>query len=67
LKWRYFLINDLILLIDIHLNVQNASVKHDLNKAQTKALARLEQERMVYIPAEDSAAGVAKVVYTSKK
>ncbi|MBU0464046.1 MAG: hypothetical protein KKE12_10620 [Proteobacteria bacterium] len=35
--------NDLILLTDIPLNVQTASVKHGLNKAQTKALARLEQ------------------------
>jgi len=43
LKWRSFLMNDLILLIDIPLKVQKASVKLDLNKAQTKALARLEQ------------------------
>ena len=43
LEWRSFLNNDLILLTDIPLKVQKASVKHDLNKAQTKALARLEQ------------------------
>ena len=43
LKWQSFLMNDLILLTDIPLNVQTASVKHGLNKAQTKALARLEQ------------------------
>jgi len=43
LKWLSFLLNDLILLTDIPLNVQTASVKHGLNKAQTKALARLEQ------------------------
>jgi len=43
LKWRSFLTHDLILLTDIPLKVQKASVKHDLNKAQTKALARLEQ------------------------
>ncbi|MBC8440337.1 MAG: ParB/RepB/Spo0J family partition protein, partial [Deltaproteobacteria bacterium] len=43
LKWRSFLTHDLILLTDIPSNVQKASVKHDLNKAQTKALARLEQ------------------------
>ncbi|MBU1695656.1 MAG: hypothetical protein KKD21_01255 [Proteobacteria bacterium] len=35
--------NDLILLTDIPSIVQTASVKHGLNKAQTKALARLEQ------------------------
>ncbi|MBT5970472.1 DNA methyltransferase [Desulfobacula sp.] len=43
LKWRSFLTHDLILLIDIPLKVQKASVKLDLNKAQTKALAKLEQ------------------------
>jgi hypothetical protein len=43
LKWQSFLLHDLILLTDIPLNVQKASVKHDLNKAQTKALAKLEQ------------------------
>ncbi len=43
LMWRSFLNNDLILLTDIPLNVQKASVKHDLNKAQTKALGKLEQ------------------------
>jgi len=43
LKWQSFLVNDLILLTDIPLKVQTASVKHGLNKAQTKALPRLEQ------------------------
>ena len=43
LKWQSFLMNDLILLTDIPSSVQKASVKHDLNKAQTKALAKLEQ------------------------
>ena len=43
LKWRSFLIHDLILLTDIPSIVQTASVKHCLNKAQTKSLARLEQ------------------------
>jgi len=43
LQWRSFLNNDLILLTEIPSNVQKASVKHGLNKAQTKALARLEQ------------------------
>ena len=43
LKWQSFLLYDLILLTDIPLNVQKASVKLDLNKAQTKALARLEK------------------------
>jgi len=43
LKWQSFLMHDLILLTDISLKVQKASVKLDLNKAQTKALAKLEQ------------------------
>jgi len=43
LKWQSFFIHDLILLTDIPLTVQKASVKHDLNKAQTKSLARLEK------------------------
>jgi len=43
LKWQSFLMNDLILLTDIPSIVQTASIKHALNKAQTKALARLEQ------------------------
>lgn len=43
LKWQSFLMNDLILLTDIPSIVQTASVKHGLNKSQTKALARLEQ------------------------
>jgi hypothetical protein len=38
LKWRSFLTHDMILLTDIPLKVQKASVKLDLNKAQTKAL-----------------------------
>ena len=43
LKWQSFLRHDLILLTDIPSKVQKASVKYSLNKAQTKALARLEQ------------------------
>jgi len=43
LEWRSFLAHDLILLTDIPLKVQEASVKHNLNKAQTKELAKLEQ------------------------
>jgi hypothetical protein len=43
LKWQSFLMNDLVLLTDIPSNVQKASVQHSLNKAQTKALAKLEQ------------------------
>ena len=34
LKWQSFLNNNLILLTDIPLNVQTASVKHGLNKAK---------------------------------
>ena len=34
LKWRSFLIHDLILLTDIPSKVQKASVKHGLNKAK---------------------------------
>jgi hypothetical protein len=43
LKWQSFLMHDLILLTDIPSKVQKASVKHCLNKALAKALARLEQ------------------------
>jgi hypothetical protein len=43
LMWRSFLMHDLTLLTDIPSKVQKASVKCNLNKAQTKALARLEQ------------------------
>ena len=43
LKWQSFLVHDLLLLTDIPSKVQKASIKHGLNKAQTKALARLEQ------------------------
>ena len=43
LEWRSFLAHDLILLTDIPSKVQKASVKHKLNKAQTKALARIER------------------------
>jgi len=42
LKWQSFLLHDLILLTGIPSNVQKASVKHSLNKAQTKAFAKLE-------------------------
>ena len=48
LEWRSFLNNDLILLTDIPSIVQTASVKHDLNKAQTKALARLNLLLVLY-------------------
>ncbi|MBC8439848.1 MAG: hypothetical protein H8D87_09185 [Deltaproteobacteria bacterium] len=34
LKWQSFLMHDLILLTDILLNVQKASVKHSLHKAK---------------------------------
>jgi hypothetical protein len=37
------LLHDLILLTDIPLIVQTASVRHGLNKAQTKALAKFVQ------------------------
>ena len=43
LKWLSFLLHDMILLTDIPSKVQKASVKHKLNKAQTKALARIER------------------------
>ena len=43
LEWRSFLAHDLILLTDIPSIVQKASVKHKSNKAQTKALARIER------------------------
>jgi hypothetical protein len=43
LIWRSFLTNNLVLLTDIPQSVQKASVKHDLNKSQTRALATLEQ------------------------
>jgi hypothetical protein len=40
---RSFMKNDLILLTDIPSEVYKESVKHDLNKAQIKALVKLEQ------------------------
>lgn len=43
LKWQYFLVHDLSIVTDIPLKVQDVSVKHRLNKAQTKALAMFEQ------------------------
>jgi hypothetical protein len=58
LKWLSFLLNDLILLTDIPLKVQKASVKLDLNKAQTKALAKLEQlsdRAFHFLPLTDNA------------
>jgi len=42
LKWQSFLVHDLLLLTEIPSKIQKASIKHGLNKAQTKALARLE-------------------------
>jgi hypothetical protein len=44
LMWRSFLMHDLTLLTDIPYKVQKASVKCNLNKAQTKALARLGRD-----------------------
>jgi len=35
LKWQSFLMHDLILLTDIPLKVQKASVKHDMNKGSS--------------------------------
>ena len=43
LKSQPFLINSLNLLTDIPLIGQKESAKHDLNKAQIRALARLEK------------------------
>ncbi len=44
LKWQSFLMHDLVLLTDIPLDVQNASVKHNLNKAQKKEPWMLSEE-----------------------
>ncbi|MDA3791847.1 MAG: hypothetical protein PF503_25540 [Desulfobacula sp.] len=46
LKWLSFLTNDLILLTDIPLKVQKASVKLDLNKAQTKKM--FAKQRLIW-------------------
>jgi hypothetical protein len=40
-----FLNNDLSLLLDIHPKAQATSIKHGLNKAQTKAIANLNADR----------------------
>ena len=47
LKWRSFLIHDLILLIDIPLKVQKASVKLDLNKAGDRTLCLGSQKHVL--------------------
>ena len=41
LEWHSFYNNDLNLLVDIYMEVQDAAVQHDLNKSQTRALAKL--------------------------
>ncbi len=41
LEWRSFYRHDLNLLVDICMEVQDAAVQHDLNKSQTRALAKL--------------------------
>jgi hypothetical protein len=49
LKYRYFLMNFLILLTDIPLKAQMASVKPGLNKAQIKAITSLKIDKFVWI------------------
>ncbi len=41
LEWRSFYSNDLPLIVDICKEVKDASIQHNLNKSQTKALAKL--------------------------
>ena len=41
LDWRSFYNNDLNLIVDICMEVQDASIQHNLNKSQTRALAKL--------------------------
>ena len=41
LEWRSFYNNDLNLIVDICIEVQEASIQHGLNKSQTRALAKL--------------------------
>ncbi|GAF99255.1 unnamed protein product, partial [marine sediment metagenome] len=41
LEWRSFLNNDLPLLMDICKEVQDISIQHNLNRSQTRALAKL--------------------------
>ena len=41
LEWRSFYTHDLTLLVDICKEVQNISIQHNLNKSQTRALAKL--------------------------
>ncbi len=40
-KWLSFYLNDLPLLVDICKEVQDISIQHNLNKSQTRALAKL--------------------------
>ena len=41
LEWRSFYTHDLPLLVDIYKEVQDISIQHNLNKSQTRALAKL--------------------------
>ena len=43
LEWLSFYLNDLPLLIDFCEEVQDASIKHHLNKSQTRSLAKLKE------------------------
>ena len=43
LEWRSFYTHDLPLLVDICKEVQDASIQHNLNKSQTRALAKLKK------------------------
>ena len=43
LKWLSFYLNDLPLLMDFCKDVQDISIKHNLNKSQTRALAKLKK------------------------
>ncbi len=42
-KWLSFYLNDLPLLMDFCEDVQDISIKHNLNKSQTRALAKLKE------------------------
>jgi len=43
LEWRSFYCHDLPILMDIYEEVQKVSIQNDLNKFQTKALAKLKK------------------------
>ena len=43
MKWLSFYLNDLPLLMDFCEDVQDISIKHNLNKSQTRALAKLKE------------------------